>query len=314
MEYLSHFYGTSQSFKQDFGKCIYSSKTEIEFETCWQELLVNYNLVEHAWLKKMYEQRVHWVPLYLRGTFFAGMSSTQRSEGMNYYFYSYFKQSIPLYKFTRQYERAVEGRQEREASSNFACINTNPPLLVGNPLEVHASKVYTRKIFEMFKKQWAAALVLIATLVEVHGQKKKYLVAPFDVPDEYKCEVWYDLDAGVVTCSCKLFEFMGLLCKHILRIFHKMDLKEIPSQYLLKRWTIDARHYLTSDKELSDGAFGSVTSMWVFQDAIRRLIATISGSQEACDFAIVALGIVNQKILQVVSALANEFNGPYNEE
>ncbi|XP_043694111.1 uncharacterized protein LOC122644791 [Telopea speciosissima] len=91
---------------------------------------------------------------------------------------------------------------------------------------------------------------------------------------------------------------MGLLCKHILRVFHKTDLKEIPSQYLLKRWTIDARHYLTSDKELSDEAFGSVTSMWAFQDAVRRLIPTISGLQEACDFATVALGIVNQKFLQ----------------
>ncbi|XP_043705218.1 protein FAR1-RELATED SEQUENCE 5-like [Telopea speciosissima] len=300
MEHLSHLYGTSQSFKQDFGRCIYGSKTEIEFETRWQELLVNYNLVEHAWLKKMYEQRVHWVPLYLRGTFFAGMSSTQRSEGMNYYFRGYFKQSIPLYKFARQYERAVERRREREASSNFACINTNPPLLVGSPLEVHASKVYTRKIFEIFKKHWSAALGLTASLMEVHGQKQKYLVGPFDVPEEYKCEVWYDLDAGVVTCSCKLFEFMGLLCKHILRVFHKTDLKEIPSQYLLKRWTKDARHYLSSHKEVSDGGFGSVTSMWAFQDAVRRLIATISGSQEACDSATVALGIVNQKILQAM--------------
>ncbi|XP_043720901.1 protein FAR1-RELATED SEQUENCE 5-like [Telopea speciosissima] len=183
MEHLSHLYGTSQSFKQDFGRCIYGSETEIEFETRWQELLVNYNLVEHAWLKKMYEQRVHW---------------------------------------TR--------------------IDTS--------------------------------------LMEVHGQKQKYLVGPFDVPEEYKCEVWFDLDAGVVTCSCKLFEFMGLLCKHILRVFHKTDLKEIPSQYLLKRWTMDARHYLSSHKEVSDGGFGSITSMWAFQDAVRRLIATIDGSQE----------------------------------
>ncbi|XP_042515193.1 protein FAR1-RELATED SEQUENCE 5-like isoform X2 [Macadamia integrifolia] len=302
MEHLSNLYGTSPSFKKDFGRCIYGSQTENEFETSWQELLIAYNLVEHEWLKKMYEQRVHWVPLYLKGTFFAGMSSTQRSEGMNYYFRGYFKQSIPLHKFARQYEKAIQRRREREASSDFSSLNKKPPLLVGNPLEIHASKVYTRKIFEIFKKQWSAALILTAT-EEVYGQKKKYLVGPFDIPDEHKCEVWDDIDAGVVTCSCKLFEFMGLLYKHILRVFHKTDREEIPSQYILKIWTMDARNDLTNKIDrLSDEASVSVTAAWAFQDALRNLIATVSGSQAACESATTALRIVNQRILRELGA------------
>ncbi|XP_042499765.1 protein FAR1-RELATED SEQUENCE 5-like [Macadamia integrifolia] len=173
IEHLSHLYGTSPSFKNNFGRCIYGSKTENEFETRWQELLITYNLVEHEWLGKMYKQRVHWVPLYLKGTFFAGMSSTQRSEGINYYFRGYFKQSIPLHKFAQQYENAVQRRRERETSSDFSSLNRRPPLLVGNPLEIYTSKVYTRKIFEIFKKQWSVTLVLTTTEEEVHGQKKK---------------------------------------------------------------------------------------------------------------------------------------------
>ncbi|KAL8556539.1 hypothetical protein ACS0TY_004114 [Phlomoides rotata] len=56
------------------------------FETRWAEFLVKYHLDNNVWLIGLYEERAKWVLVYLHETFWAGMISTQRSEGMHAYF------------------------------------------------------------------------------------------------------------------------------------------------------------------------------------------------------------------------------------
>ena len=48
-------------------------------------------------------------------------------------------------------------------------------------------------------------------------------------------------------CSCKNFEFWGILCCHILCIFLHKDCYQIPSLYLPPRWRREAS---LSEKEL----------------------------------------------------------------
>ena len=49
-----------------------------------------------------------------------------------------------------------------------------------------------------------------------------------------------DLSSKVGTCECNLFEFKGILCRHILAIFHLKNVVEIPDHFILKRWTKEA--------------------------------------------------------------------------
>jgi zinc finger SWIM domain-containing protein 3 len=42
-------------------------------------------------------------------------------------------------------------------------------------------------------------------------------------------------------CSCKKFEFAGILCCHALKVLDFNNIREIPEEYILKRWTIDAK-------------------------------------------------------------------------
>lgn len=55
-----------------------------------------------------------------------------------------------------------------------------------------------------------------------------------------KYEVFWD--GKIATCSCKLFEFWGILYRHILIIFLHKDRHEIPSDYLSSRWRLQALH------------------------------------------------------------------------
>ena len=39
-----------------------------------------------SWLVKMYRLHTHWVNAYLKDTFYAGMTNSQRSESINSFF------------------------------------------------------------------------------------------------------------------------------------------------------------------------------------------------------------------------------------
>jgi hypothetical protein len=56
-------------------------------------------------------------------------------------------------------------------------------------------------------------------------------------------KVWPALDASTmeITCSCRKFERMGILCSHALKAFSLQNVDMIPEKYILKRWTKDAR-------------------------------------------------------------------------
>ncbi|PWZ56105.1 Protein FAR1-RELATED SEQUENCE 9 [Zea mays] len=53
--------------------------------------------------------------------------------------------------------------------------------------------------------------------------------------------VRFDSTECMVVCSCKKFEFMGLLCCHVLKILDLRNIKELPRHYILKRWRKDAQ-------------------------------------------------------------------------
>ncbi|XP_026377901.1 protein FAR-RED IMPAIRED RESPONSE 1-like [Papaver somniferum] len=76
-------YKNYDRIKYSMKKVVYDTQYPSEFETKWKEMIDKYNLSNNEWLKDLYEDKERWVPCYLKGTFWAGMSSTQRSESMN---------------------------------------------------------------------------------------------------------------------------------------------------------------------------------------------------------------------------------------
>ncbi|XP_059663485.1 protein FAR1-RELATED SEQUENCE 9-like [Cornus florida] len=53
--------------------------------------------------------------------------------------------------------------------------------------------------------------------------------------------VKFEGSTETVTCSCMKFTFVGILCAHALKVIDKKNIKRIPSQYIMKRWTRDAK-------------------------------------------------------------------------
>lgn len=46
-----------------------------------------------------------------------------------------------------------------------------------------------------------------------------------------------------------MFEHEGLLCRHVLKVFNLLEVKELPSKYILHRWTKNAEFGFVRDME-----------------------------------------------------------------
>ena len=54
---------------------------------------------------------------------------------------------------------------------------------------------------------------------------------------EIKQSVIYIPSTQSVSCSCRKFEFDGILCAHALKLFRELEFSSLPSKYYLKRWS-----------------------------------------------------------------------------
>jgi hypothetical protein len=103
---------------------------------------------------------------------------------------------------------------------------------------LQASKLYTPIIFEAFQGEYERSL---AAWTKVLDENNAYLVGDCTYEEEYK--VVGDPLKQTVLCSCKQFDRIdriGILCGHALKVLDLMNIKSLPAQYVLKRWTREA--------------------------------------------------------------------------
>jgi zinc finger SWIM domain-containing protein 3 len=100
-----------------------------------------------------------------------------------------------------------------------------------------AVTIYTPAIFKLFQEQVLRTLNYATFLSDESGAEEKVYIVKFHgtqrdhivrfIPKEEK-----------VSCSCKKFEFAEILCSHCLKVLDINNIKHIPEEYILKRWTI----------------------------------------------------------------------------
>lgn len=54
-------------------------------------------------------------------------------------------------------------------------------------------------------------------------------------------KVQFDPLTKQATCSCLLFEFRGIVCRHALLVFGQEDVYSVPVKYVLRRWSKNVR-------------------------------------------------------------------------
>ncbi|KAF7837209.1 protein FAR1-RELATED SEQUENCE 7-like [Senna tora] len=232
-------------FTYDYERCVYQSQTIEEFDSTWNALINKYGLVGNAWLREMYEKRASWVPLYLKGTFFAGI---HMNESVDSFFGTLLNGQTPLMEFISRYERGLERRREEERKEDFNTSNFQPFLQTKEPAEEQCRRLYTLAIFKIFQKELLQSYSYLGFKIYEEGVLSRYLVRRCG-NDPEKHVVTFTAANINVSCSCQMFEYEGILCRHVLRVFQILELKEVPCRYILHRWTRNAENGVFPDTE-----------------------------------------------------------------
>ncbi|XP_042988834.1 protein FAR1-RELATED SEQUENCE 5-like [Carya illinoinensis] len=254
-EHLAHGYNKYPDFQKEFHHCIHDTITPEEFEDEWVSILVKYGLACNDWMQNLYNRREKWVPAYLRTTFCAGMSTTQRSESMNKFFKDYVRSSTMVSDFVHQYEKALSARYFKEKEKDVRTKSSNPILRTCWKIEEETVKVYTRKSFNIFQEELFNCQRYKMIKVQQYEESKMYEVAP-NGKDGRIYYVTLDSRQTQAICTCHKFEFLGILCRHILCVFmKKSNLDMLPHHYVLERWTINAKSRAILEIPNSEGPF-----------------------------------------------------------
>ncbi|XP_065852917.1 protein FAR1-RELATED SEQUENCE 5 [Euphorbia lathyris] len=291
-EKLSHVFLKHPCFEADFHKCVNLTESIEEFESCWLSLVDRYELQDHEWLQTVYSARSQWVPVYLRDTFFAEMSITQRSDSMNSYFDGYINASTNLNQFFKLYEKALESRNEKEVKADYDTMNTMAALKTPSPTEKQASELYTRKLFSRFQEELVGTLTFMASKAEDDSESITYQVSKFG-EDHKAYYVKFNILEMKASCSCQMFEFSGLLCRHVLAVFRVTNVLTLPSHYILKRWTRNAKSSVILEERAPDRYTNYLESHTVRYNTLRheafKFVDESAESLEICDVAASAL-------------------------
>ncbi|KAI5352456.1 hypothetical protein L3X38_005347 [Prunus dulcis] len=244
---LGSYYGNPE-FNHMFNKCLQGyCETELEFQSTWDDLLAKFNLTGNQWLKTLYSLRAKWCPVFSQHIFTAKIKSSQRSESTNNVFHHMSTKTMSLTQFVHHYDKQAEKMRSSELEESFRCNQgLSSRIAKSSGLMNHAATVYTRKIFKLFEKEFVDSLGVMMHEVGSDGT-----IHSFELNEEGHKRVYIvqlnSLNCSI-SCSCKMFESMGLLCRHTLRVLNVKCWSQIPKQYILKRWTKDANKGLEASE------------------------------------------------------------------
>lgn len=116
--------------------------------------------------------------------------------------------------------------------------------------------------------------------------------------------VTFHIISNEANCSCHMFEFSGILCRHVLNVLLKKIILSLPSEYMLRRWNVDAKKGkvtgLTAD-QFEEGSNKSSSALLFNSIMVHSLGVSERGSRSDNHHAVTVKGF--QKIIEDLDLL-----------
>ncbi|XP_019157593.1 PREDICTED: protein FAR1-RELATED SEQUENCE 7-like [Ipomoea nil] len=163
-------------------------------------MVTEYKCHKNSWLGKLYDCREKWCPAFNKDYFSGGILSSQRSETTNHSVSRRLSKTAGLCAFYSSFVSVISEWRSKENGEDFHCAQGVPAMTINHV---------------------------------------KFLSHARERPDIdiIRHEVNFKPTNLDVSCSCKLFSEMGIICCHCLRILNVNCVPSIPDKYIMKRWT-----------------------------------------------------------------------------
>jgi hypothetical protein len=103
------------------------------------------------------------------------------------------------------------------------CLRGRVLLNNGGPIEKHANKIYTPNVYNLFEVQIFQSASYTAQEI-IRGSR--FIVVHFDAEKRERWsrgsfEVQVDAERDFFQCDCGMYEHMGILCSHVIRVSYQ---------------------------------------------------------------------------------------------
>ncbi|XP_068312593.1 protein FAR-RED IMPAIRED RESPONSE 1-like [Pyrus communis] len=166
------------------------------------------------------------------------MSSSQRVESGHSFFKKYVSKRNSLWDFVTRFERALGHQRHKELVSDHVDVNEVPKLKTLFPIEKEMRGLYTKTIFLKFQDEVIQSTAYLKCDAIRQDEKEcVYVVIRADAKSSTLRRIVHDKISSFARCSCRKFEFEGIPCGHIVFFLRSIHIVDLPSQYIMKRWT-----------------------------------------------------------------------------
>ncbi|KAH6808551.1 hypothetical protein C2S51_000307 [Perilla frutescens var. frutescens] len=113
-----------------------------------------------------------------------------------------------------------------------------------NQLLTHVVGILTRNVFKLFEFEATQSMninVIHPPADFVANELIFYVASPSASPTSRSRRVYYDRSSHKTSCTCRMWETRGVLCRHIFKVYYLLNVVSVPEQYLLRRWRRDAK-------------------------------------------------------------------------
>lgn len=216
-------------------KCILKSQTAEQFEKRWWKLVDRFELRTDKWIESLHDDRLRWVPVYLKDAVFAGLSSPQRLESIVSLLDKCLLRKTSLKEFLHQYNIMLQERYEDEAKADLDSWHRQPGLKSPSPYGKQMAQIYTHAVFKKFQVEVLGVVACHPKMESRDDATTTYKVHDFEENQVY--QVTWNEETSDTSCACRMFEYNGFLCRHVMIVLQISGVNSIPAKYILRRWT-----------------------------------------------------------------------------
>ncbi|XP_011101183.1 protein FAR1-RELATED SEQUENCE 5 [Sesamum indicum] len=301
LKHLRHVVNEYESFTGDFRNCIFGHEQEEDFIQAWDSMLEKHGLRHNAWLRWMFREKEKWAVAYGRNTFFIERNGTHLVELMSDRLRSYLGPDIDMLQFFKHFESVVNEQRYRELESTLDMGRQAPVLMANAVLLKYPSETYTPMAFKVFQREYEKCLNVVVNKCGERDSRFDFKVKTYGKSREFLV-IYNSLD-GTVSCNCMKFEHVGFLCSHALKVLDHQNIKVVPSYYILRRWTKDARILPVGESDSYPEDDNRKIVATRYKDLCRNIIkisARAAESDTAFEFAARQLNEVMQGVERIL--------------
>nr|GEU68987.1 protein FAR1-related sequence 11 [Tanacetum cinerariifolium] len=143
------------------------------------------------------------------------MTTTERSKSINAFIERFISSRTCLSEFIKQVDFAIEDVEQKQMHDTMLMKYRGSCLRSLSPLEEQGRQFFTPFAFKKFQEEFGRVIQYL-----VKEEKQSFFEVKYHKATRLHKVYW---DGKVANCTCKNFEFVGILCRHILSVLIHED-------------------------------------------------------------------------------------------